>query len=57
LIGTHFKITKQRGIITGTGLAAKVIATVHPSYLLRIKDSQQQQHEKTLFLKDLQLAQ
>jgi DNA polymerase len=56
LIGTHFKITQQRGIITGTGLAAKVIATVDPSYLLRIKDSQRQQHEKTLFLKDLQLA-
>ncbi|MEN8775373.1 MAG: UdgX family uracil-DNA binding protein [Akkermansiaceae bacterium] len=55
LIGTHFKITEQRGIVHDTGLADKVIVTVHPSYLLRLQSSQQQR-EKALFLKELQLA-
>ena len=56
LIDKNFKITQQRGIVPNTGLAEKVIATVHPSYLLRLKDSTQHDHEKKLFLKDLQLA-
>ncbi|MGC6457268.1 MAG: UdgX family uracil-DNA binding protein [Akkermansiaceae bacterium] len=38
LIGPDFKITKKRGEVHGTGLAERVVATVHPSCLLRLRD-------------------
>jgi DNA polymerase len=56
LIDPNFKITRLRGIVPDTGLAEKVIATVHPSYLLRLRDTPQREVEEALFLKDLQLA-
>ena len=56
LIDPNFKITRQRGIVPDTGLAEKVIATAHPSYLLRLRDTPQREVEEALFLKDLQLA-
>lgn len=56
LIDPNFKITRQRGLVTGTGLAERVIATVHPSYLLRIQDPLHKEQENALFLHDLQLA-
>ncbi|MFT6861537.1 MAG: putative DNA metabolism protein [Akkermansiaceae bacterium] len=56
LIDPKFKITQERGLVENTGLAEIVIATVHPSYLLRLVDPQQQKQEKKRFLEDLSLA-
>ena len=56
LLDPKLKITQQRGLIENTGLAETVIATIHPSYLLRLQDPQQQKREKKLFLEDLRLA-
>lgn len=56
LIDPKFKITRQRGLVSGTGLADRVIATVHPSYLLRLQNPDRQKAEKRLFLRDLRSA-
>lgn len=55
LIDPNFEITQQRGIIRNTGLAEKVIATINPSYLLRLQKPLKQS-EEDLFLNDLKLA-
>lgn len=56
LIDPNFRITRQRGLVPDTGLAERVIATVHPSYLLRLPDPTRQNAEKRRFLEDLRLA-
>jgi DNA polymerase len=39
LLGRGFRVTRRRGeAIEGTGLAAFVLATVHPSSILRAPD-------------------
>lgn len=57
LIDPQFQLTKQRGLVDAPDLAPRVIATFHPSYLLRLPDKQQQNAAKRTFLKDLKLAQ
>lgn len=56
LIDPAFKITRQRGLVPGTGLAEKVIATVHPSFLLRLQDDKARRIEEDRFLADLSLV-
>ena len=53
LIGPGFKITEERGVVNRPDLAPKVIATVHPSYLLRIQDPNTQEEEYRKALQDL----
>lgn len=38
VIRPNFKITEERGLVSHDALAPRVIATVHPSYLLRQRD-------------------
>ena len=55
LLGRDFKITKERGLVERPDLAPKVIATVHPSYLLRLPDKKRAAEERALFVSDLML--
>jgi len=56
LFGKPVAVTKNRGVIEAPQLAAKVILTVHPSYLLRIPDPAKKEEEYANFVKDLGLA-
>ena len=54
LVDPQFRITKDRGLVNGP-LAERMIATVHPSYLLRISPAQKES-EFAAFVDDLRLA-
>lgn len=56
LMGRPLSVTKHRGVLRQDVSEAKVILTVHPSYLLRIRDPSQRDEEYRRFLKDLLLA-
>lgn len=56
LLGPGIKVTQQRGIIAAPHLAAKVILTVHPSFLLRLPDESARREEHARFVADLRLA-
>jgi DNA polymerase len=53
LLGKQFRVTKERGRLIESDLAPKVIATVHPSSILRADDRETQMR---LFVEDLKLA-
>lgn len=54
LLGRKFKVTEQRGIaIEGTRWAPIVVATVHPSSLLRAPDDETRRREIARFIDDL----
>jgi DNA polymerase len=53
LLGSAFRVTKQRGNVhLGPG-GCEVIATVHPSSILRITEHEQRQNEFIRFVDDL----
>ena len=57
LLGAEFRIMKQRGqIFEGTGLAPKVMATLHPSAVLRAEDTAGQDRLYALLVADLKLV-
>jgi uracil-DNA glycosylase len=53
LLGKHFKVTRQRGELLRSELAPYVMATVHPSSLLRAPDDQTRRREIFRFVQDL----
>jgi DNA polymerase len=53
LISPTFKVTKQRGKLIPSTLAPHVMATVHPSSILRAPDEAARDHEMKLFIADL----
>jgi DNA polymerase len=54
LLGSSFKVTRQRGkAIRDTGYAPIVVATVHPSSLLRAPDDESRRRETASFVADL----
>jgi uracil-DNA glycosylase len=53
LLGRQFKVTLQRGTFIESPLAPYVIATVHPSSLLRAPDDETRQIETRRFVADL----
>jgi DNA polymerase len=53
LLGRTFRVTQQRGEFVESALAAKVMATVHPSSLLRAPDDQTRERETRRFIADL----
>ncbi len=57
LIDPNFKISQSRGLIPNPYLAPKMIATYHPSFLLRIQDPKERNIQYQKFLQDLELAQ
>jgi len=53
LLGSTFRLTKHRGEIVSSPLAPRVLATVHPSSILRAPDSATRRREMEKFLEDL----
>ncbi len=57
LLGKAFKVTKERGkALRGTGVADVVIATVHPSSVLRAPDPESRARAEKEFKADLRVA-
>ncbi|MBA3514436.1 MAG: UdgX family uracil-DNA binding protein [Pyrinomonadaceae bacterium] len=53
LLGSKFRVTKQRGQFIESTLAPYVMATVHPSSILRAPDNETRRLEHHRFLNDL----
>ena len=53
LLGPQFRVTKQRGEFISSNLAPYVMATVHPSSILRAPDDETRQLESRRFVDDL----
>lgn len=53
LLGRTFRVTRQRGAFVPSPLAEFVMATVHPSSLLRAPDEETRRRETLLFIQDL----
>ena len=56
IMGTGFRITKERGKLLDCALAPAVMATVHPSSILRAPDSAAREEAMQGFITDLQFA-
>lgn len=56
VFGPAFRVTRERGKILESELAPKVVATVHPSSLLRQPDEESREREYKLFVADLRAA-
>ena len=57
LLGPSFRVTQQRGqLLDGTGLAPIVVATVHPSSILRAPDDNVRERERDAFIADLRVV-
>ncbi|HET6247755.1 MAG TPA: UdgX family uracil-DNA binding protein [Tepidisphaeraceae bacterium] len=57
LLGNKFRLTQHRGeIIKDTAWSKKLLATVHPSSLLRIPDADARHAAKAEFLEDFKLV-
>jgi DNA polymerase len=56
ILGKAFRVTQQRGQFIDSGLVPKVMATVHPSSILRASDEIARQTETELFVQDLRTA-
>ncbi len=53
LLGKKFKLTEHRGELIRSDLAPYVMATVHPSSLLRAPDDETRRRETRRFVRDL----
>jgi len=53
LLGKQFRITRDRGQLIPSELARLVMATAHPSSILRAPDSQQREKQRAEFVRDL----
>lgn len=56
LLGSEFRVTRQRGEFVESNLAPRVTATVHPSALLRLRPEDDRRAEFERFVADLQIA-
>ncbi|MEO8189120.1 MAG: UdgX family uracil-DNA binding protein [Acidobacteriota bacterium] len=56
LLGRTFRVTKSRGSLIASPLAKHVIATVHPSSILRAPDEAARRREREMFVADLKFA-
>jgi len=53
LLGRDFSVTRQRGVLIESPLAPRVVATVHPSSILRAPDSRSREMQMKEFVRDL----
>jgi len=53
LLGRGFRVTQQRGELMKCSLAPFILATVHPSSILRAPDDETRQSEMQRFIEDL----
>lgn len=56
LLGASFRVSQQRGVTVPSNLAPIVMATVHPSSLLRAPDEETRHREIARFTADLKAA-
>jgi uracil-DNA glycosylase len=56
IFGPSFRVTRERGKLLSSKLAPRVLATVHPSSLLRQPDEASREREYKLFVADLRAA-
>jgi uracil-DNA glycosylase family protein len=56
LLGKDFRVTKMRGMWLESDLAENVLATVHPSSILRAPDAQSREQQFREFVADLALV-
>jgi uracil-DNA glycosylase family protein len=56
LLGRDFRITRQRGQILPSPMAAQVLATYHPSAILRAPDVDRRRAMREEFISDLKLV-
>lgn len=53
VLGRKVAVQAERGALMTQADGARVLLTVHPSYLLRLPDAETKARERTLFLRDL----
>ena len=56
IFGPSFRVTRERGKVLSSKVAPRVLATVHPSSLLRQPDEESRQREYERFVIDLRAA-
>jgi DNA polymerase len=56
LLGSGFKVSQDRGRFVESPLAPRVLATVHPSSVLRARDAESRRREMAQFVKDLKIV-
>ena len=56
IFGPSFRVTRERGKLLSSKIAARVVATVHPSSLLRQPDEESRHREYKRFVADLRVA-
>lgn len=56
LLGPKAKLTPERGHVLQPANHPPVLVTIHPSYLLRIRDEAEQQKQRQAFVSDLHKA-
>jgi DNA polymerase len=56
IFGSSFRVTRERGKVLSSELAPRVVATVHPSSLLRQPEEESREREYTHFVSDLRVA-
>lgn len=55
IMGSKFRVTQQRGKLLQTDIAPYVMATVHPSAILRAPDEESRHREREQFVEDLRV--
>lgn len=53
LLGRAFRVTRDRGKVVSSPVAPRVVATVHPSSILRAPDEDSRRAEMRAFIRDL----
>jgi len=53
MLGKSFRVTQMRGRLLPHDAAEAVMATVHPSSILRAPDEESRRREMRLFIRDL----
>jgi DNA polymerase len=56
VMGPTFRVSKQRGEVLESPFGIPVVATVHPSSILRATDDESRDAAMTAFIKDLLVA-
>jgi DNA polymerase len=56
LLGKDFRVSRQRGQVVDSDLAPAVVATVHPSSILRARDEASREEQLKDFVQDLKFV-
>lgn len=57
MLGKSFRVTRERGVLLPHPQVKQVMATIHPSALLRMPDADKRREEYTAFVRDLRILQ